>query len=468
MGFNDILKKLFGNKSQRDLREIQPYVDRILAEYAKIESLDNDELRRRVTDIREQIQESVAPEKARIAEIKDNIESVEYDERENMWEEVDKIEKTILDKYEKALDDALPQVFALVKATAKRFAENEKIEVTATQFDRDLAAKGHDFVHIEGDKAIYQNHWMAGGNEITWNMVHYDVQLFGGVVLHKGKIAEMATGEGKTLVATLPVFLNALTGNGVHVVTVNDYLAKRDSEWMGPLYMFHGLSVDCIDKHQPNSEDRRRAYNADITFGTNNEFGFDYLRDNMVTRASARVQRGHNFAIVDEVDSILIDEARTPLIISGAGVKAADTYKKFSQAMFGLVRDEDYELDEAKKTIFATETGLAKIEARLGIDDIYDDPSGQLANHLQQALKAHFMFHRDIDYVVVGGEVKIVDENTGRIMEGRRWSEGLHQAMEAKENVRIREENQTLATITLQNYFRLYDKLSGMTGTART
>lgn len=317
MGFNDILKKLFGNKSQRDLREIQPYVDRILAEYAKIESLDNDELRRRVTDIREQIQESVAPEKARIAEIKDNIESVEYDERENMWEEVDKIEKTILDKYEKALDDALPQVFALVKATAKRFAENEKIEVTATQFDRDLAAKGHDFVHIEGDKAIYQNHWMAGGNEITWNMVHYDVQLFGGVVLHKGKIAEMATGEGKTLVATLPVFLNALTGNGVHVVTVNDYLAKRDSEWMGPLYMFHGLSVDCIDKHQPNSEDRRRAYNADITFGTNNEFGFDYLRDNMSITPQDLVQRMHNYAIVDEVDSVLIDDARTPLIISG-------------------------------------------------------------------------------------------------------------------------------------------------------
>ena len=317
MGFNDILKKLFGNKSQRDLREIQPYVDRILAEYAKIESLSNDELRQRVTDIRAHIQESVAPEKARIAEIKQNIENVEYDERENMWEEVDKLEKVILDKYEKALDEALPQVFALVKATAKLFAENERIEVTATPFDRDLAAKGHDFVHIEGDKAIYQNHWVAGGNEITWNMVHYDVQLFGGVVLHKGKIAEMATGEGKTLVATLPVFLNALTGNGVHVVTVNDYLAKRDSEWMGPLYMFHGLSVDCIDKHQPNSEERRRAYNADITFGTNNEFGFDYLRDNMSITPQDLVQRAHNYAIVDEVDSVLIDDARTPLIISG-------------------------------------------------------------------------------------------------------------------------------------------------------
>ena len=298
-------------------------------------------------------------------------------------------------------------------------------------------------------------------------MRHFDVQLIGGMALHEGQIAEMKTGEGKTLVSTLAGYLNALSGEGVHIVTVNDYLARRDSEWMGRLYHFLGMEVGLVQNGMRQSQ-RIPAYKADVTYGTNAEFGFDYLRDNMVTRASARVQRGHNFAIVDEVDSILIDEARTPLIISGAGVKAADTYKKFSQAMFGLVRDEDYELDEAKKTIFATETGLAKIEARLGIDDIYDDPSGQLANHLQQALKAHFMFHRDIDYVVVGGEVKIVDENTGRIMEGRRWSEGLHQAMEAKENVRIREENQTLATITFQNYFRLYDKLSGMTGTAMT
>ncbi len=298
-------------------------------------------------------------------------------------------------------------------------------------------------------------------------MRHFDVQLIGGMALHEGQIAEMKTGEGKTLVSTLAGYLNALSGEGVHIVTVNDYLARRDSEWMGRLYHFLGMEVGLVQNGMRQPQ-RIPAYKADVTYGTNAEFGFDYLRDNMVTRASARVQRGHNFAIVDEVDSILIDEARTPLIISGAGVKAADTYKKFSQAMFGLVRDEDYELDEAKKTIFATETGLAKIEARLGIDDIYDDPSGQLANHLQQALKAHFMFHRDIDYVVVGGEVKIVDENTGRIMEGRRWSEGLHQAMEAKENVRIREENQTLATITLQNYFRLYDKLSGMTGTAMT
>ena len=579
MGFNDILKKLFGNKSQRDLREIQPYVDRILAEYAKIESLDNDELRRRVTDIREQIQESVAPEKARIAEIKDNIESVEYDERENMWEEVDKIEKTILDKYEKALDDALPQVFALVKATAKRFAENEKIEVTATQFDRDLAAKGHDFVHIEGDKAIYQNHWMAGGNEITWNMVHYDVQLFGGVVLHKGKIAEMATGEGKTLVATLPVFLNALTGNGVHVVTVNDYLAKRDSEWMGPLYMFHGLSVDCIDKHQPNSEDRRRAYNADITFGTNNEFGFDYLRDNMSITPQDLVQRMHNYAIVDEVDSVLIDDARTPLIISGPVPKGevqlfeelqpkveslykaqkALATKLLADAKIKIASDDKEVRKEGALLLFRTFKGLPKNSALIkylsepgikslmleteeyymqennrnmpivtdplyfvideknngvdltdkGLDMITgdsDDPQffvlpdigAQLAeldnmglsdvekqerkdqitqeyaikaervHTIHQLLKAYALFEKDDEYVVIDNKVKIVDEQTGRIMEGRRYSDGLHQAIEAKEHVKVEAATQTFATITLQNYFRMYHKLAGMTGTAET
>ena len=579
MGFNDILKKLFGNKSQRDLREIQPYVDRILAEYAKIESLDNDELRRRVTDIKEHIQESVAPEKARIAEIKANIESVEYDERENMWEEIDKIEKIILDKYEKALDDALPQVFALVKATAKRFAENEKIEVTATQFDRDLAAKGHDFVHIEGDKAIYQNHWMAGGNEITWNMVHYDVQLFGGVVLHKGKIAEMATGEGKTLVATLPVFLNALTGNGVHVVTVNDYLAKRDSEWMGPLYMFHGLSVDCIDKHQPNSEDRRRAYNADITFGTNNEFGFDYLRDNMSVTPQDLVQRMHNYAIVDEVDSVLIDDARTPLIISGPVPKGevqlfeelqpkveslykaqkALATKLLADAKTKIASDDKDVRKEGALLLFRTFKGLPKNSALIkylsepgikslmleteeyymqennrnmpivtdplyfvideknngvdltdkGLDMITgdsDDPQffvlpdigAQLAeldnmglsdiekqerkdqitqeyavkaervHTIHQLLKAYALFEKDDEYVVIDNKVKIVDEQTGRIMEGRRYSDGLHQAIEAKEHVKVEAATQTFATITLQNYFRMYHKLAGMTGTAET
>ena len=579
MGFNDILKKLFGNKSQRDLREIQPYVDRILAEYTKIETLSNDELRQRVTDIKAHIQESVAPEKARIAEIKENIESVEYDEREIMWEEVDKLEKVILDKYEKALDEALPQVFALVKATAKRFAENERIEVTATQFDRDLAAKGHDFLHIEGNKAIYQNHWMAGGNEITWNMVHYDVQLFGGVVLHKGKIAEMATGEGKTLVATLPVFLNALTGNGVHVVTVNDYLAKRDSEWMGPLYMFHGLSVDCIDKHQPNSESRRRAYNADITFGTNNEFGFDYLRDNMSITPQDLVQRAHNYAIVDEVDSVLIDDARTPLIISGPvpkgevqlfeelQPKVEALYKAQKALATKLLADakikiasEDKEVrKEGALLLFRTFKGLPKNSALIkylsepgikslmleteeyymqennrnmpivtdplyfvideknngvdltdkGLDMITgdsDDPQffvlpdigAQLAeldnmglsdaerqerkdqltqeyaikaervHTVHQLLKAYALFERDDEYVVIDNKVKIVDEQTGRIMEGRRYSDGLHQAIEAKEHVKVEAATQTFATITLQNYFRMYHKLAGMTGTAET
>ena len=579
MGFNDILKKLFGNKSQRDLREIQPYVDRILAEYTKIETLSNDELRQRVTDIKAHIQESVAPEKARIAEIKENIESVEYDEREIMWEEVDKLEKVILDKYEKALDEALPQVFALVKATAKRFAENERIEVTATQFDRDLAAKGHDFLHIEGDKAIYQNHWMAGGNEITWNMVHYDVQLFGGVVLHKGKIAEMATGEGKTLVATLPVFLNALTGNGVHVVTVNDYLAKRDSEWMGPLYMFHGLSVDCIDKHQPNSESRRRAYNADITFGTNNEFGFDYLRDNMSITPQDLVQRAHNYAIVDEVDSVLIDDARTPLIISGPvpkgevqlfeelQPKVEALYKAQKALATKLLADAKIKIASENKEVrkegalllFRTFKGLPKNSALIkylsepgikslmleteeyymqennrnmpivtdplyfvideknngvdltdkGLDMITgdsDDPQffvlpdigAQLAeldnmglsdaerqerkdqltqeyaikaervHTVHQLLKAYALFERDDEYVVIDNKVKIVDEQTGRIMEGRRYSDGLHQAIEAKEHVKVEAATQTFATITLQNYFRMYHKLAGMTGTAET
>ena len=364
------------------------------------------------------------------------------------------------------LDKILPEAFAIMKDTARRFAQNETVVVTANDFDRNLAAT-KDFVTIEGDKAVYATHWLAGGNDTKWDMIHYDVQLFGGVVLHQGKIAEMATGEGKTLVATLPSYLNALEGKGVHVITVNDYLASYQSELMGRIYRFLGMSVGCIVTGQKPAE-RRKQYNADITYGTNNEFGFDYLRDNMVTRAEARVQRGHHFAIVDEVDSILIDEARTPLIIPGAGTQAAETYNKFARVMVGLVPEADFDMDEAKKTINATESGLEKIEAMLGIDDIYADPSGQLPNHLQQALKAQFLFHRDVDYVVVNGEVKIVDEFTGRIMEGRRYSEGLHQALEAKERVLVREENQTLATITLQNYFRLYEKLSGMTGTAMT
>ena len=490
------------------------------------------------------------------------------------------MEKEVLDKYEKALNEVLPMAFAIVKDTARRFVENEEIVVTATDFDRELAGEGHDFIRIEDDKAIWKNHWVAGGNETVWNMVHYDVQLFGGVVLHQGKIAEMATGEGKTLVATLPVFLNALTGNGVHVVTVNDYLAKRDSEWMGPLYMFHGLSVDCIDKHQPNSAARRKAYMADITFGTNNEFGFDYLRDNMAVSPKDLVQRKHNYAIVDEVDSVLIDDARTPLIISGpvpkgdeqlfevlrplverlveAQRKLATQYladakrliasdKKEDQeagflALFrshkalpknkplikflsepgikaGMLKTEEiymeannkrmpeaveplyFVIDEKLKSVDLTDKGvdlitgnsqdptlfvlpdiasqLSALENERGLSDedrlakkdelltAYAIKSERV-HTINQLLKAYTMFERDTDYVVMNGQVKIVDEQTGRIMEGRRWSDGLHQAVEAKEGVKIEAATQTFATITLQNYFRMYHKLAGMTGTAET
>ena len=324
MGLSDILKSMFGNKSTRDLKKITPIVNQIKAIYPEIDALDIDALRQRTADIRRQLNEAVQAQRDEIAAIKAEIETIDYDKREAHWEKVDKIEKEILDILEDKLNEVLPQVFSIVKETAKRFAHNETIVVEATQMDRDLAAEGKDFVTIDGDKAIWHNHWVAGGNEMTWDMVHYDVQLIGGTVLHQGKIAEMATGEGKTLVATLPVFLNALTSNGVHVVTVNDYLAKRDSEWMGPLYMFHGLSVACIDKTQPNSPERRAAYNCDITFGTNSEFGFDYLSDNMAMRPEDMVQRQHNYAIVDEVDSVLIDDARTPLIISGPVPKGED------------------------------------------------------------------------------------------------------------------------------------------------
>lgn len=321
MDINKFLSKLFGNKSTRDMKLIQPWVEKVKAAYPAIQALDDDALRAKTKELQEKIQSSANDLKEKIAALKAKVEDTPIEDREVIFNQIDKLEKEVLERYEVALNEALPDAFAIVKDTARRFAENEEIVVTANDFDRELAAK-HDFVRIEGDKAIYQNHWMAGGNDLKWNMVHYDVQLFGGVVLHQGKIAEMATGEGKTLVATLPVFLNALTGNGVHVVTVNDYLAKRDSEWMGPLYMFHGLSVDCIDKHQPNSEARRRAYQADITFGTNNEFGFDYLRDNMAMSPRDLVQRSHNYAIVDEVDSVLIDDARTPLIIPAPFPKA--------------------------------------------------------------------------------------------------------------------------------------------------
>lgn len=578
MGFNDFLKKLFGNKSQRDVKEIEPYIKRIKAISPELEKLSNDELRARIDIVKQSLRERVAPERERIVALKSEIENTDYDKRSPMWSEVDKLEKEILKKLEEGLDEALPEVFAVVKETARRFASSATVEVTANDFDRDLAAH-HDFVHIEGDKAVYQNHWMAGGNEITWDMVHYDVQLIGGVVLHKGKIAEMATGEGKTLVATLPVFLNALTGNGVHVVTVNDYLSKRDSEWMGPLYMFHGLSVDCIDKHEPNSAARRKAYEADITFGTNNEFGFDYLRDNMAGSPLDLVQRPHNYAIVDEVDSVLIDDARTPLIISGPTPKGEDQmFEEFCPKVEELVKAQrtlvtrllaeakEKIASEDKKTkeegavlLFRCYKGLPKNSALIrylsepGIkplllateaiymadnnrrmpeitDDLYfvideknngidltdkgidtmtgksEDPEffvlpnigEQLAelenlpltpeerqnkkdeflqnyaikaervHTVHQLLKAYTLFALNDQYVVIDNKVKIVDEQTGRIMEGRRYSDGLHQAIEAKERVKVEAATQTFATITLQNYFRMYHKLAGMTGTAET
>ena len=583
MNFNDLLKKLFGNKSQRDLKEIQPWVDKVKAVYPAIEKLSNDELRARTQAIMQGLQDSVAADRKKIDELKAGVESLEVEKREAVWNEIDKIKKNVLETLEKGLMDALPEVFAIVKNTGYRFANNETVVVTATDMDRELAAT-KDFVTIDGDKAIYSTTWSAGGNPVHWDMVHYDVQLFGGVVLHKGKIAEMATGEGKTLVATLPVFLNALTHNGVHVVTVNDYLAKRDCEWMGPLYQFHGLTVDCIDRYQPNSDQRRRAYNCDITFGTNNEFGFDYLRDNMATRPEDLVQREHNFAIVDEVDSVLIDDARTPLIISGpvqrtseysdeelyqqyrprvervvAAQKklfnellteakkkvnspdketkdegATQLYRAYrawpkSSALIKflsepgvkqeLLRAEAYYLqdnrkempvaleplyfaiEEKNKQVDLTDKGIALLSndledqsffvlpdvgseiAAIDSENISKEEKLQKKDELMnnyvtkaervhavdQLLKAYTMFDKDVDYIVSeDGKVKIVDEQTGRIMEGRRWSDGLHQAVEAKEHVHVEATTQTYATITHQTYFRMYHKLSGMTGTAET
>ena len=579
MGFNEFLSSIFGNKSTRDMKEIQPWVNKVKAVYPEIQKLDNDALRAKTQELKAYIRDSAAEQRAKVDELKAKVESTELEDREELFNQIDKLEKEILDIYEKALDDVLPTAFSIVKDTARRFTENEEIVVTATDFDRQLAAT-KDFVRIEDDKAIYANHWQAGGNEVTWNMVHYDVQLFGGVVLHKGKIAEMATGEGKTLVATLPVFLNALTGNGVHVVTVNDYLSKRDSEWMGPLYMFHGLSVDCIDKYQPNSDARRRAYLADITFGTNNEFGFDYLRDNMAISPKDLVQRQHNYAIVDEVDSVLIDDARTPLIISGpvpkgddqlfeqlkplverlveAQKKLATQYladakrliasddKKQQEEGFlalyrshkclpknkalikflseqgikaGMLKTEEiymeqnnrrmhevtdplyFVIDEKLNSVDLTDKGVDLISGRTSDPEFFvlPDITAQLSalenetdltdeerlakkdalltnyaikservHTINQLLKAYTMFEKDDEYVVIDGQVKIVDEQTGRIMEGRRYSDGLHQAIEAKEGVKVEAATQTFATITLQNYFRMYHKLAGMTGTAET
>ena len=575
---NRFLSSLFGNKAVRDMREIKPVVDKILQEGPAVAALSNDELRAKTADIRRQLQALVAPRREHIAQLNEQIRQTEIDQRQPLFDAIDKEEEAILQQFEEGLNQVLPTVFAIVKETARRFAENETVEVTATQMDRDLSMQ-HDFITIDGDRAVWRNHWTAGGNDTVWDMVHYDVQLFGGVVLHQGKIAEMATGEGKTLVATLPVFLNALTGNGVHVVTVNDYLAKRDSEWMGPLYLFHGLSVDCIDKHQPNSAGRRQAYQADITFGTNNEFGFDYLRDNMAMRPEELVQRSHNYAIVDEVDSVLIDDARTPLIISGPVPKGeqqmfdefcpyveklVEAQRKLSTdylaqarkqiysddqkeveagflALFraykgmpkhkalikflsedgiktGLLKTEEiymennnrrmpeatdplfFVVDEKQRSVEMTDKGNQLIASIVNDDDFFvlPDITGQLAaldakelsaeeriaekdkllqdyavkaervHTMQQLLKAYTLFIKDDDYVVINGEVKIVDEQTGRIMEGRRWSDGLHQAVEAKERVKVEAATQTFATITLQNYFRLYHKLAGMTGTAIT
>ena len=584
MNFNKFLKSLFGDKSTRDMKLIQPFVEKVKVAYPEVQKFDNDSLRARTKQIQAQIQEAAKTQKAKIEELKNKIEQTPIDERADIFNQIDKIEKEILEIFEGELNKVMPEVFAIVKETARRFAENEETIVTATDFDRELAGNPrNDFITIDGDKAIYHNHWTAGGNDLKWDMVHYDVQLFGGTVLHQGKIAEMATGEGKTLVATLPVFLNALTGNGVHVVTVNDYLAKRDSEWMGPLYMFHGLSVDCIDKHQPNSAERRRAYRADITFGTNNEFGFDYLRDNMALSPSDLVQRAHNYAIVDEVDSVLVDDARTPLIISGPVPKGevqmfeeyqplveklvdvqrklatqylAEAKQKISE---GKAKNDNKLTEEGFLSLYRSHKALPKnkplikylseegikagmlkteviymennnrrmpeaieplyfvVDEKLNSCDLTDKGTEWLANQvndrelfvlpdiatelstleasnlpeeerlakkdemlnyysvqservhtLQQLLKAYTMFNKDDEYVVIDGEVKIVDEQTGRIMDGRRWSDGLHQAVEAKEHVKVEAATQTFATITLQNYFRMYHKLAGMTGTAST
>ena len=578
MGFSDFLAKLFGTKSQRDLKEIMPYVDKVKTLSPSIQSLSDNELRDRLQAIRADIQSRGNEQTERIAALKEQIEQTELTEREKLYAEVDKLENEILDLTEKALDEYLPEVFAIIKDTARRFSQNDQIAVKATDFDRQLAVK-FDFVSIEGDNAIFQTEWTAGGNAMKWDMVHYDVQLIGGVALHKGKIAEMATGEGKTLVATLPVFLNALAGKGVHVVTVNDYLAKRDSEWMGPLYMFHGLSVDCIDKHRPNSDARRDAYNADITFGTNNEFGFDYLRDNMASSPADLVQRKHHYAIVDEVDSVLIDDARTPLIISGPVPKGEDQLfeeyrskverivdeqkklvtKLLSDAKRLLASSDSKEQEQGNILLFRTFKGLPKNKALIkflseqGVkagmlrteavfmeqnnrrmheitDDLYfvidekhnsieltdkgidlisndtedaaffvlPDIGSELAeieksamsdeekvekkdalmqeyavkservHTIQQLLKAYTLFEKDDQYVVIDNKVMIVDEQTGRIMDGRRYSDGLHQAIEAKERVKVEAATQTFASITLQNYFRMYHKLAGMTGTAET
>jgi preprotein translocase subunit SecA len=571
-----ILTLFLGNKEERDLKEINPYLGRIHQESELLLSVSNDALRNRTAELKKEVREFISDEENQIADLRVRAENEEdVNLKEDLYSQVDKLEKQILEKIEGKLAEILPVAFAIVKETARRFKENDTIEVTARDWDRNLAATRPSVV-VEGDRAYWKNRWMAGGNEILWDMVHYDVQLIGGVALHQGKIAEMATGEGKTLVATLPVFLNALAGRGVHIVTVNDYLSKRDSEWMGPLYEFHGLSVDCIDKHEPNSHARRKAYNSDITFGTNNEFGFDYLRDNMAINPEDLVQRKHHYAIVDEVDSVLIDDARTPLIISGPTAKSDtaqfDEYKYKVEKLVGaqrklvtqlladskrLIADGDNEkggmlllraykglpknsalikylseegvrsllqktenfymqnnskempkvteelyfvIDEKANSIELTEKGhdlistsvedssffvlpdvgslIADIEKNIrdekermkAKDELLQDfaVKSERVHTMTQLMKAYTLFEKDVEYVVMDNKVKIVDEQTGRILEGRRYSDGLHQAIEAKENVKVEAATQTYATITLQNYFRMYHKLAGMTGTAIT
>lgn len=577
MSFTDVFKKIFGTKADRDMKQLRPMLNKVLEAYGNIDKLSDDLLREKCTELKKRIQDAIAADESRIASIKEELETdIPLNRKEELATESDKLVKKVDQTIEDVLEEILPEAFAIMKSTARRFKENPVIRVKATQFDRDLSAT-KDFVSIDGDYALWNNHWAAGGNEITWDMVHYDVQLIGGIVLHQGKIAEMATGEGKTLVATLPVFLNALAGKGVHVVTVNDYLSKRDSEWMGPLYMFHGLSVDCIDKHEPNSEARKKAYACNITFGTNNEFGFDYLRDNMAVSMDDLVQRKHHFAIVDEVDSVLIDDARTPLIISGPVPKGEDQqfvefkplverlyssqkalvtsllndarklisegnekdggvllyraykgypkykplikflsepgmkqllqkvenyYMQDNEREMPFITDELYfVINEKQHSVDMTDKGrdlitgnlsdpnffvlpdvgaamaevqkdqeLTAEEKKVKKDGILSDfaVKSERVHTVNQLLKAYTMFDKDVEYVVADGKIKIVDEQTGRILEGRRYSDGLHQAIEAKESVKVEAATQTFATITLQNYFRMYHKLSGMTGTAET
>jgi len=579
----NFLKSLLGSKSDRDIKSLTPELEKTHAAYEIISKLTNDELRAKTIEFRERIKEYILEDEEEMALLKEkaeNDDSISIEAKEEVYQEIDLIEKRLYDKTQEKLNEILPEAFAVIKETAKRFKEYEKVEVTASPMDGDLAAK-FDSINIVGDKAFYDSSWMAGGNMIRWDMVHYDVQLVGGMVLHQGKIAEMATGEGKTLVATLPIYLNALPGKGVHIVTVNDYLARRDSEWMGMLFLFHGLTVDCIDRHEPNSDERRKAYLADVTYGTNNEFGFDYLRDNMTRSPEELVQRKHNYTIVDEVDSVLIDDARTPLIISGPTPKgenqefeafrpnvqkvynlqrnlvtsilaeskrllsqeplSGDNEKEGGKLLFRahrglpknkalikflsepgmralmqktenfymseqskhmhLIDDELYfVIDEKNNSVDLTEKGIDIITS--GTEDtrffILPDIGSEIADlekqnlsesarllrknellqeyelksdrvhTVTQLLKAYSLFEIDVDYVIIDNKIKIVDEQTGRIMEGRRWSDGLHQAVEAKENVKIEAATQTYATITLQNYFRMYKKLAGMTGTAET